>query len=43
LLDDVGGTAKAMVADPDGYLIEIKAYREPIIILMRPDEARLFP
>ena len=43
LLDDVGGTAKAMVADPDGYLIEIKAYREPIVILMRPDEARLFP
>lgn len=36
LQDDAAGTAKAMVADPDGYLIEIKAYRDPAMTLQRP-------
>lgn len=43
ILDDAAGTAKAMVADPDGYLIEIKAYRDPVAMLVRPGEARLTP
>lgn len=43
ILDDAVGTAKAMVADPDGYLIEIKAYRDPVAMLVRPEEARLAP
>jgi uncharacterized protein len=28
-LDAANGTAKMMLADPDGYLIEIKAYADP--------------
>ncbi|WP_339914289.1 VOC family protein [uncultured Brevundimonas sp.] len=36
VVDDVKGQAKAIVADPDGYLIEIKAYRDPTLTLQRP-------
>lgn len=28
-VDDVRGVAKMMLADPDGYLIEVKAYADP--------------
>ena len=39
VMNDVRGEAKAMVADPDGYLIEIKAYRDPALRLQRPDRS----
>lgn len=35
-VDVAGDTAKMMVADPDGYLIEIKAYRDPATYLKQP-------
>lgn len=34
-LDEDRGVAKMMLADPDGYLIEIKAYADPAV-LQRP-------
>lgn len=30
-------TAKAMIADPDGYLIELKAYADPAALARPPD------
>jgi hypothetical protein len=36
IVDGVRGVAKMMLADPDGYLIEIKAYADPSI-LQRPE------
>ena len=30
-------TAKAYVLDPDGYLIEIKAYADPSVLQCLPD------
>jgi extradiol dioxygenase family protein len=35
-VDDARGQAKMMLVDPDGYLIEIKAYRDPEAALNRP-------
>jgi extradiol dioxygenase family protein len=32
------GVAKLVLADPDGYLIEIKAYRDPAEALRRPED-----
>ena len=32
-----GETEKIHVTDPDGYVIEIKAYRDPVAMLDRPD------
>lgn len=34
-VDGPGGRAKLMLADPDGYLVEIKAYADPAL-LQRP-------
>lgn len=34
-VDEAGGRAKMMLADPDGYLVEIKAYADPSL-LQRP-------
>lgn len=34
-VDETRGVAKMMLADPDGYLIEIKAYADPTV-LQRP-------
>jgi len=34
-VDEAGGQAKMMLADPDGYLVEIKAYADPSL-LQRP-------
>ena len=36
--DMIGGRAKMTLADPDGYLIELKAYRDPST-LGRPADA----
>jgi hypothetical protein len=32
LVDDARGVAKLMLADPDGYLVELKAYRDPAVL-----------
>ena len=37
-VDEDAGVAKLMAADPDGYLIEIKAYKDPQAALQRPQE-----
>lgn len=34
-VDEAGGRAKMMLVDPDGYLVEIKAYADPSV-LQRP-------
>lgn len=31
-VDETGERAKMMLTDPDGYLVEIKAYRDPAIL-----------
>ena len=31
-VDEAGGRAKMMLADPDGYLVEIKAYADPSVL-----------
>ena len=35
-IDEARGVAKMMLADPDGYLIEIKAYRDAVILRRPP-------
>lgn len=35
-IDEAGGWAKLMLADPDGYLVELKAYADPAV-LQRPE------
>ena len=35
-IDEELGQAKLMLADPDGYLIEVKAYRDPGSVLQLP-------
>ena len=35
-VDEAGDRARMMVADPDGYLVEIKAYADPSL-LQRPE------
>ncbi len=36
-LDEARGTAKMMLADPDGYLIEVKAYADASVLRRPPD------
>ena len=36
-LDEERGAAKMMMADPDGYLIEVKAYAVPSVLRRPPD------
>jgi len=31
-VDEAGGRAKLMLADPDGYLVELKAYADPSVL-----------
>lgn len=37
VFDPDRGVAKLVVSDPDGYLVEIKAYRDPARALERPE------
>ncbi len=35
-VDEAGQWAKMMIADPDGYLVEIKAYADPSLLRRPP-------
>ena len=34
-VDEAGGRARLMLADPDGYLVELKAYADPSVLQRR--------